>query len=290
MRAVIPIAGKGTRFLPATKEVAKELLPILNIPMLHHIVTEALASGIEQIIFVTAAGKEGIENFYDRNLELEAFLKSRGKTEELELVQEIGQMTRVVSVRQKEPLGLGHAVLCAKGLIEPEEPFAVLLGDDLAINEGTPVLQQLREVSEQHNKAAVIGVIEVLPEETGQYGIIKGVETEPRTYRMSAMVERPAPEAAPSLLAASGRYVFPYSIFSLLEQLSPGAGGEYQLTDAIDQLCQKAAVWAHRFVGDRYDTGNIKGYLNATLDFALRDDKLREYTLSLMRDKVKKYE
>ena len=297
MKAVIPIAGKGTRFLPATKQTAKELLPILNIPMLHYVVEEVIASGIDQIILITSSGKQDIEDFYDRNLELEAFLASQGKTKELALVREIGSMANIISVRQKEQLGLGHAVLCAKHLIGKDENFAVLLGDDLTIGHPVPVTKQLLEVSRQHGNVPVIGVLEVPPTDVSKYGIIDGDQmVDGHTYRMSAMLEKPSPEQAPSNLAVPGRYILPYEIFNILEEIPRGAAGELQLTDAINKLCQAPiqgvgkAVLAYRFAGERYDTGSIKGHLDATLEFALKKDDLREYAIALMKDKIRKYE
>ena len=292
MKAVIPIAGKGTRFLPATKQTAKELIPILNTPMMHYVVSEAIASGMEQIVLVTSSGKQDIENFYDRNLELEEFLRSKGKTEELALVQEIGSMAHIISVRQKEPLGVGHAILCAKSLIGKDENFAVLLGDDLTINRNWPVTKQLLEVSQRNNDAPVVGVLEIPLSDTPKYGVIEGQEMAKDTYRMSGMWEKPSPKEAPSNLAAPGRYILPARIFDILEEIPRGAGGEFQLTDAINIMCRDGdyPVLAHRFIGERYDTGNLKGYLNATLEFALKNDYLREYVVGLMKDKIKRYE
>ena len=291
MKAVIPIAGKGTRFLPATKQVPKELLPILNIPMLHHVVQEALSSGLEQIIFVTSSGKQEVENFYDRNWELEEFLMARAKTQELELVREIGSMANIATVRQKQALGLGHAILCARDLIGKDENFAVLLGDDLTVSEDVPVTKQLWNISQCNQGAAVIGVMEIPLDDSDKYGVIKGNEMAENLYRMSGMIEKPPAEKAPSNLASPGRYILPYKIFEVLEEISPGAGGELQLTDAINRLCEneEEIVLAYRFKGERYDTGNVKGHLNATLEFALKDNDLREYTIALMRDKVEKY-
>ena len=294
-KAVIPIAGKGTRFLPASKQTAKELIPILNVPMVHHVVAEAIASGIQQIILVTSAGKQDIENFYDRNFELEEFLAARGKLKELELVRDIGQMANIVSVRQKEQLGLGHAILCAKNLITRDENFAVLLGDDLTIGHDQPVTRQLLNISQKYHDTPVVGVLEVPLANTGQYGIIDGhkMAGDENTYKMLGMVEKPVPEKAPSNLATPGRYILPYRVFDILEETPPGMGGELQLTDAINKLCedrQGEGVLAHRFAGDRYDTGSIRGYFNATLEFALKDDNLREYAIGLMKDKIKRYE
>ena len=291
MKAVIPIAGKGTRFLPATKQTAKELIPILNTPMLHYVVQEAVASGIRQIIFVTSSAKREVENFYDRNLELEQFLEQRGKTQELKLVREIGSMVDVVAVRQKEQLGLGHAILCARGLIGEDENFVVLLGDEMVIGHKTPAIRQLMDISQKHDGATTLGVVQVSRKEVSRYGVIEGKEITPHTFRMSGMVEKPPAEKAPTTLIASGRYVLPGKIFHLLQQTPRGADGELQLTAAVNKLCQDQGetVLAHRFSGERHDTGNLEGYLNATLELALQDDKLGEYTLNLIKDKVQQY-
>ncbi|MFP5458357.1 MAG: UTP--glucose-1-phosphate uridylyltransferase [Bacteriovoracia bacterium] len=288
-KAVIPIAGKGTRFLPATKQIAKEIIPILNIPMIHHVVMEAVDSGIEQIIFVTSAGKFAVEDYFDRNQELEAFLEKTGKTRELEMIRKIGTMVDVTSVRQKEQLGLGHAVLCARELVD-QETFAVLLGDDIVVNK-TPCIKQLIEVSETYNGAPVIGAMEVPLEHTSRYGIISGtpLATDPRTLRMQAMVEKPRPAEAPSRLATPGRYILSPDIFDVLLSIPRGAGNEYQLTDAINVLCSRREVYAHLFGGERFDTGNLVGYLEATIDFALRDPELKGTVASIIRDRLKRH-
>ncbi len=288
-KAVIPIAGKGTRFLPATKEIAKEIIPILNVPMIHHIVLEAVESGIEQIIFVTSAGKFAVEDYFDRNLELEAFLERGGKTRELELIRKIGTMVAVTSVRQKEQLGLGHAVLQAAELVG-QEPFAVLLGDDIVVN-SYPCTKQLIDVSEQHGGAPVIGVMDVPRADTARYGIVKGVpiSADKKTWRMEGMVEKPKPADAPSTLATPGRYILTHEIFALLREIPRGAGNEYQLTDAINRLCGQRQVLAHQFAGERFDTGHLMGYLDATVDFALKDPALRDDFIAILRQKVAKH-
>ncbi len=286
-KAIIPIAGKGTRFLPATKEIPKEILPILNIPMIHYIVKEAVEAGIEQIIFVTSSGKSSVENFFDRNMELEAYLENNNKQKELELIREIGTMVSVTSVRQKEQLGLGHAVLMAKDLVN-DEPFAVLLGDDIVINDN-PAIKQLMDVSLKNNGAPVIGVMEVPKQDTNKYGIVKGDIVDEKTLKMTSMVEKPKPEVAPTNLATPGRYVLTPDIFGILESIPRGAGNEYQLTDAINVLCQKRDVFAYRFEGERFDTGSIPGYIDATVDFALKDPKTREFMVTSMRNRLKKY-
>lgn len=286
-KAIIPIAGKGTRFLPATKEIAKEIIPIINVPMIHYVVQEAVDAGIEQIIFVTSSGKFSVEDYFDRNQELEAFLERNNKMKELELIRKIGSMVDVTAVRQKEQLGLGHAVLMAKNMVEGE-PFAVLLGDDIVIN-STPAIKQLMDVSLQNNGAPVIGVMEVPNEDTAKYGIVKGEVVNPRTLRMTGMVEKPKPHDAPTNLATPGRYILTPEIFDILEKIPRGAGNEYQLTDAINVLCQNKNVFAYRFEGERYDTGNIHGYLDATIDFALKDPEIKDKFIASLKNRIKKH-
>lgn len=287
-KAIIPIAGKGTRFLPATKEMAKEIIPILNTPMIHYIVSEAVEAGIEQIIFVTSSGKSCVENYFDRNLELEAYLERNNKTKELDLVRKIGNMVSVSSVRQKEQLGLGHAVLMAKSMIG-DEPFAVLLGDDIVINHKRPAIKQLMDLSMINEGAPVIGVMEVPAKDTIKYGIVKGDIVDEKTLRMTGMVEKPKPEDAPTKLATPGRYVLTPDIFNILEKIPRGAGNEYQLTDAINVLCEKRKVFAYKFEGERFDTGSLPGYIDATVDFALNDPATREHMVNAIRTRMKKY-
>ncbi len=288
-KAVIPVAGKGTRFLPATKQIPKEMIPIINLPMIHYVVEEAILSGIEQVVFITSSGKQAIEDYFDRNFDLEDFLVKNGKIKELELVRKIGNMVEVTAVRQKEQLGLGHAVLCAKDIIG-NEPFAVILGDEIVLGKN-PVIKQLIDVSTQNKDASVIGVMEVDPQETYKYGVVKGQFTDAtkRTMKMEAMVEKPKPEVAPSNLATPGRYVFKPEIFDVLKVIPRGVGGEYQLTDAINMLAKEQDVFAHVFEGNRYDTGNIEGYLNATLEIALLNDATSETMRNIIKDKMTKF-
>ena len=286
-KAVIPVAGKGTRFLPATKEVSKEMIPIINKPMIHYAVMEAVESGIEEVLFVTSSGKEAIENYFDRNFELEHFLEERGKEDLLKTVQDIGKKIEVCSVRQKEQLGLSHAIAYAESFTG-KEPFAVILGDDLVLSE-KPVTAQLKEVSSRHGKS-VIGVMEVPKEETDKYGIVDGSFVEEgKTLKMQKMVEKPKPENAPTNLATPGRYILTSEIFDCLREIPRGVGGEYQLTDAINMLAGKDEVYAHIFDGDRFDTGSINGYLNATVEFALRDPKLKSVMVEIIKDKIERY-
>ncbi len=286
-KAIIPIAGKGTRFLPATKQIAKEIIPIINTPMIHYVVKEAVEAGIEQIIFVTSSGKFSVEDYFDRNLELEAYLERNNKFKELELIRKIGSMVDVTAVRQKEQLGLGHAVLMAKNMIG-DEPFAVLLGDDIVINK-VPAIKQLMDVSMGNNGASVIGVMEVPKSDTSKYGIVKGDIVNEKTLRMTGMVEKPKPEDAPTNLATPGRYILTPDIFTILEKIPRGAGNEYQLTDAINVLCMEKDVFAYRFEGERFDTGNVHGYLDATVDFALKDPETRDKFVASLKIRLAKY-
>lgn len=286
-KAIVPIAGKGTRFLPATKEIAKEILPIINVPMIHYIIQEACEAGIEQVIFVTASGKFSVEDYFDRNLELEAFLERNNKTRELALIRDIGSMVNVTSVRQKEQLGLGHAVLCARDMIG-NEPFAILLGDDIVVNK-VPAIKQLMDLSLREKGAPVIGVMEVPKDQTSKYGIVKGDIVDEKTLRMTGMVEKPKPEDAPTNLATPGRYILTPEIFEILEKIPRGAGNEYQLTDAISVLCQNRDVFAYKFEGERFDTGSIPGYLDATIDFALKDPEIRDTFISSLKNRLQKH-
>ena len=288
-RAVIPVAGKGTRFLPATKQVPKEMIPIINLPMIHYVVEEAILSGIEQVIFITSSGKNAIEDYFDRNFDLEDFLSRNGKQKELELVQKIGKMVEVTSIRQKEQLGLGHAVLCAKDVVG-NEPFAVILGDEI-VRGPNPVTKQLIDISAANNNSNVIGVMEIDPMETYKYGVVKGnyIDASKKTLRMTTMVEKPKPADAPSNLATPGRYIFKPEIFDALKVIPKGVGGEYQLTDAINLLAKENEVYAHLFEGERFDTGNIEGYLNATIEFALMNKDSEEMMRKLIKEKMMKY-
>jgi UTP--glucose-1-phosphate uridylyltransferase len=282
-KAVIPVAGLGTRFLPATKTVPKELLPIVDIPSIQYVVQEAVDSGIQEIIFVTGRGKDGIEDHFDEAPELEQVLAERGQTENIEMLRRIAEMTEVVSVRQKKPLGLGHAVLCARDLVG-DEPFAVMLADDL-IDSDTPCIRQLLDIFED-KKESVIALMEVLPEEVQQYGVIKGQEIEKRLYQIQATVEKPPAKEAPSRMAIIGRYILRPEIFSILQKQPPGRGGEIQLTDGLAQLVRERQVFGCQFLGDRYDIGDKFGFVRATVAYALKrpdlKTKVKDYLKSVV--------
>ena len=272
-KGVIPAAGVGTRFLPVTKAVPKELLPIIDKPIIQYIVEEAVASGIEQIILITARGKGAVEDHFDTSLELEEILKRQKKEDLLRMVKELSEMVRMVAIRQKEPKGLGHAVLCAREAVG-DEPFAVLLGDDI-VDAEPPCLAQMVEVSRQKG-GGVIALQRVPENETHLYGIIRGERVDERVYRIEEMVEKPKPDQAPSNLAIIGRYVLPPEIFPILENTPPGRGGEIQLTDALQTLARGMPLYGYEFVGDRYDAGDKFGYLQANIAFALKRPQLAE--------------
>lgn len=281
-KAVIPVAGLGTRFLPATKTVPKELLPIIDIPSIQYVVQEAVDAGIQEIIFVTGRGKDGIEDHFDEAPELEQILADRGQSATVDMLRRIAEMTEVVSVRQKKPLGLGHAVLCARDLVG-DEPFAVMLADDL-IDAETPGIRQLVEIFTE-TEESVVALMKVPREEVHQYGVIKGKEVKPRLYAVEATVEKPGAKEAPSQLAIIGRYVLRPEIFSILQTLPPGRGGEIQLTDGLARLVQERKIFGCEFTGDRYDIGDKFGFVRATVAYALKRkdlrDKLIEYLKSL---------
>ena len=288
-KAVIPVAGKGTRFLPASKEIPKEMIPIINKPMIHYAVMEAIEAEIEEILFITSEGKEAIENYFKRNDRLEKFLKDNGKDDLYEKIKKIGSSIEVRTARQEEQLGLGHAISFAESFTG-EENFCVILGDDLVLSK-VPVSKQLIEVSSNNNNESVIGVMEVPNTETDKYGIVDGqfLEGNKKTLKMKSMVEKPKPEEAPTNLATPGRYVLTKNIFECLREIPRGVGGEYQLTDAINLLATRNPVFAHIFEGDRFDTGNIAGYLNATVEFALRNSETAEIMKSIIKEKVERY-
>lgn len=281
-KAVIPAAGFGTRFLPATKAVPKEMLPIVDIPTIQYIVEEAVNSGIEEILVITNSYKSCIENHFDNSFELEKKLEASGDLERLQLVQRIADMANVFSVRQKNPRGLGHAVLCAKSFVG-DEPFAVLLGDDIVVNEEKGAIQQLMEAAQKH-EGSVVGVQQVKDEVVHKYGIVAPAQQiEERLVKLSTMVEKPKLEDAPSNLAVLGRYVLEPEIFTYLENQEPGAGNEIQLTDAIARLAKDRDVFACDFAGTRYDVGDKVGFLQAQIDFALAREDLHDEMMSIIQ-------
>lgn len=281
-KAIIPAAGLGTRFLPATKAQPKEMLPIVDKPTIQYIIEEAVASGIEDIIIVTGRGKRAIEDHFDKSYELEETLAKKGKFELLERVQTIANLANIHYIRQKEPLGLGHAINCAKSFIG-DEPFAVLLGDDIVYSQTKPCLKQLIEVYERFN-SSVIGVQEVPDEDVSKYGIvsIKQTDIANNCFHVDDLVEKPKLEEAPSNYAIMGRYVLRPEIFDILDTQTPGAGGEIQLTDAIKRLNEKQMVVAYNFEGTRYDVGDKFGFIKAQIEFALKRDDLKEDVLNYL--------
>lgn len=279
-KAVIPVAGLGTRFLPVTKTVAKEMIPIIDKPMIHFIVEEAVASGIEDIVLVTSRHKSEIQRYFDYNAELEDRLLKSGKTELAAELKAIAETCNIICVYQKEPAGLGHAVGCARPVVG-DQPFAVLLGDDL-IYGAVPCTRQLIDIFESRGKS-VVGVMEVPAADVSKYGIVGGVPLDDRTFQVDRMVEKPKPEDAPSRFAIPGRYVVDSAIFRHISETRPGKGGEIQFTDALAALAKEEGLLSYRFEGDRYDTGDRLGYLEATLVFGLRRPELREGLIRLMK-------
>ncbi|WNB92456.1 UTP--glucose-1-phosphate uridylyltransferase GalU [Bacillus sp. NEB1478] len=271
-KAIIPAAGLGTRFLPATKAMPKEMLPIVDKPTIQYIVEEAVQSGIEDIIIVTGKGKRAIEDHFDHSFELEQNLLEKGKLELLEEVQKSSKLVDIHYIRQKEPKGLGHAIWCARKFIG-DEPFAVLLGDDIVKAE-KPCLQQMIEQYERY-RSSIIGVQEVPDNQVSRYGIVSGKSLTDRLYSVNHLVEKPKQNEAPSNIAIMGRYILNPRIFDLLANQRPGAGGEIQLTDAIAELNHFEAIYAYNFEGTRYDVGEKLGYIQTTIDFALQQDELK---------------
>lgn len=272
-KAIIPAAGMGTRFLPATKAQPKEMLPIVDKPTIQYIVEEAVASGIESIMIITGRSKRSIEDHFDKSYELEAELKKNGKTDILDMVESISNMVEVNYVRQKEARGLGHAILCAHSFVG-NEPFAVLLGDDVVYNPQKPCLRQLMDVFEE-KQASVLGVQPVELKLTSQYGIVKGSPVAEGLHLVEDLVEKPKTNP-PSNIAILGRYIIMPRIFEILKDTQPGAGGEIQLTDALRVLAKEEQMYACEFSGRRYDVGSKEGFLEATVEYALRRDDLRD--------------
>ncbi|MGB9803656.1 UTP--glucose-1-phosphate uridylyltransferase GalU [Desulfofundulus sp.] len=283
-KAIIPAAGLGVRFLPATKAQPKEMLPVVDKPTIQYIIEEAVRSGIEDILIITGRHKRAIEDHFDKSPDLEEQLKARDKIELLELVQDISEMVDIYYVRQKEPRGLGHAVYCARKFIG-NEPFAVLLGDDI-VRSRTPCLKQLLNLYEEL-PGTILAVQEVPPEDVSKYGILDAEPIREGVYRVRDLVEKPAREEAPSRLAIMGRYIIDPRIFDILAEIPPGAGGEIQLTDALRVLCREQPVYGLAFKGRRYDVGDKLGYLKAMVEFALERPDLGEEFAAYLKEVVR---
>jgi UTP--glucose-1-phosphate uridylyltransferase len=279
-KAVIPAAGLGTRFLPATKAQPKEMLPVYDKPAIQYVIEEAVAAGIKDILIITGRGKQSIENHFDRSIELEENLKAHGKAQDLQEVQEISSLVNLYYVRQKEALGLGHAVLCAKSFVG-NEPFAVFLGDDIMDSE-PPAISQMLKVWQRH-QGPVLGVIEVPRALTRAYGVIRPKALGGDLFRVLDLVEKPEPAKAPSQLGIVGRYVLTPEVFDILENTRAGQGGEIQLTDALRRLNRRRPIYACRLRGNRHDIGNKVEFVKATLAYALKDEQARGPILDYMR-------
>lgn len=285
-KAVIPAAGLGTRFLPATKAMPKEMLPIVDKPTIQFIIEEAIASGIEEILIITGKSKRAIEDHFDKATELELELERKGNEDLLKLVQDISDLVDIHYIRQKEAKGLGHAIYCARTFVG-NEPFAVLLGDDVVHNEEMPCLKQMIDIYEAY-QSSVLGVQTVRDEDVCKYGIVDGLKMGERVYSVKGLVEKPAVEDAPSNVAILGRYIINPGIFDILVETKPGKGGEIQLTDALKELALKEEMVAYDFIGKRYDVGNKQGFLEATVETALRRSDLREEFLAYLVDVVER--
>lgn len=288
-KAIIPAAGLGTRFLPATKAQPKEMLPIVDKPTIQYIVEEAISSGVEDILIITGRNKRSIEDHFDKSVELELELKKKGQEELLNLIEDITNMVNIHYIRQKEAKGLGHAVYCARAFVG-NEPFAVLLGDDV-VDSKKPVLKQMIEQYEKY-RCSIIGVQEVPYEDVSKYGIVDCQRVEKNLFKVKDLVEKPKKETAPSRMAILGRYIITPRIFDILENLKPGAGGEIQLTDALKELLRYESIYAYNFEGKRYDIGDKLGFLKATVEFALKrgdlKDQFEDYILQIAESIAKK--
>ncbi|KWX75814.1 UTP--glucose-1-phosphate uridylyltransferase GalU [Paenibacillus jilunlii] len=282
-KAIIPAAGLGTRFLPATKAMPKEMLPIVDKPTIQYIVEEAVASGIEDIIIVTGKGKRAIEDHFDNSFELEFNLAEKQKWELLESVRKSSEMADIHYIRQKEPRGLGHAIWCARKFIG-NEPFAVLLGDDI-VQADKPCLKQMIEIYDQY-KSSIVGVQQVPWEEVSRYGLVDGTELAERVYKANRLVEKPKREEAPSNLAILGRYILTPRIFDMLEEQQVGVGGEIQLTDAISRLSEVERIIAYDFEGRRHDVGEKMGFIQTTIHYALQHEELKEGLLDYLKEVI----
>lgn len=281
-KAIIPAAGLGTRFLPATKAQPKEMLPIVDKPTIQYIIEEAVQSGIEEILIITGRNKRAIEDHFDKSVELENELEKKGKEETLQMVKNISNMVNIYYIRQKEPKGLGHAINCARTFVG-DEPFAVMLGDDV-VDSNEPCLKQLIRCYNEY-KTTILGVQQVNYDDVSKYGIVKGMHIEDRVYKIKDLIEKPKKEEAPSNIAILGRYIITPRIFEILENTKPGKGGEIQLTDALRTLVKEEAMYAYNFEGRRYDVGDKLGFLEATVEYALKRDELKadfmKYLLSI---------
>lgn len=282
-KAIIPAAGLGTRFLPATKAQPKEMLPIVDKPTIQYIIEEAIASGIEEILIITGRNKKCIEDHFDKSIELEMELEKNNKSELLELVRDISGMVDIHYIRQKEPKGLGHAIHCAKAFVG-NEPFAVLLGDDVVDSE-VPCLKQLMNCYDEY-KTSILGVQTVNANDVDKYGIVNGIHIEDRVYKVKDLVEKPPVDEAPSNVAILGRYIITPKIFEILEKTAPGKGGEIQLTDALKTLISNEAMYAYDFEGRRYDVGDKLGFLQATVEFALKKPELRDSFVDYLKSEA----
>ncbi len=282
-KAVFPVAGLGTRFLPATKSSPKEMLPLIDKPLVQYVVEEAVAAGIEQILFVTGRNKRAIEDHFDIAFELEALLQEKGKEKDLREMREIADLVKIFYVRQKQALGLGHAILCAREFIG-NEPFAVLLGDDI-IDAEKPCLGQLLEVYRKY-RGPVLALEQVPRENISSYGCVKANEISPKVYEVVDLVEKPKPAEAPSDLAIIGRYILTPEIFPILAKQKPGKGGEIQLTDAIRKLARDEAIYGCLFTGVRHDCGDKLGFLKATVDMALKREEFNGEFEAFLRTRL----
>ncbi|BDV42237.1 UTP--glucose-1-phosphate uridylyltransferase [Geotalea uraniireducens] len=282
-KAVFPVAGLGTRFLPATKASPKEMLPLIDKPLVQYVVEEAVAAGIEQILFVTGRGKRAIEDHFDISFELEALLQEKGKDDVLREVRDIAEMVNIFYVRQKQAMGLGHAILCAREFIG-DEPFAVLLGDDI-IDAPQPCLAQLLDVHRKY-RGSVLALEKVPRENISSYGCVKANMITDRVFEVTDLVEKPAPEEAPSDMAIIGRYVLTPDIFPILERQQPGKGGEIQLTDALLKLSREEAIYGCLFAGQRHDCGDKLGFLKATVDMALKREEFNGEFAAYLRQRL----
>lgn len=284
-KAIIPAAGLGTRFLPATKAQPKEMLPIVDKPTIQYIVEEAIESGIEDIIIISGRNKRAIEDHFDKSYELEEELKKKGDEETLELVKSISDLADIHYIRQKEAKGLGHAINCARSFIG-NEPFAVLLGDDV-VDAKVPCLKQMIDVYNEY-KATILGVQHVAQQDVSKYGILEVKTIEDGIFKVTDLVEKPDPELAPSNIAILGRYIITPEIFDHLDNVKPGKGGEIQLTDALKSLKESQVMYAYEFEGKRFDVGNKLGFLEATVEFALKRDDLRDDFTNYLKGIVNK--